>query len=477
MQPAPLPPDSTPIGHVPPGEPIRATVVLNTDDPAVVDKVRLHFRTQYGLFAAARRGRYLDIDSTAGRLSDVFGVELDRHMRRDRTIFRHHAEPARLDPDIAPHVIHVFGLDTSFRAKPHLRVARPEAASSGYTAAEVAKLYNFPAGDGSGQCVALIELGGGYVEADLATYASTLGLPAPKVTAVPVDGVTNVPGQDPLGADGEVMLDVEVVMAVAPAASIAVYFAPNTDQGFLDAIEAAANDAINKPSVISISWGAPEAAWSTTVMQAYDAAFASIAARGITVLAASGDGGFDDGVGDGNPHVDFPASDPHVVGCGGTAITVANGAIASEVVWDDLAQGGGATGGGISAIFAEPAWQVADRIDKGLRCVPDVAGNAAPGSGYRVIVDGQWQVIGGTSAVAPLYAGLFAVVNQVLGRDVGAANPALYAINPAAWRDITAGSNGHWVANPDYDLCTGLGRIDGAAMLDNILWAIEHAVS
>jgi kumamolisin len=307
--------------------------------------------------------------------------------------------------------------------------------------------------------VAIIELGGGYRLADLETYFTRQGLRTPGVVAVSVDGGRNAPG-DP--ADAEVMLDIEVVGAVAQGAGIAVYFAPNTTRGFYDAIAAAIHDRTRRPSVISISWGQAEAGWTAQAMGAYDALFADAAAAGITVYAASGDSGAGDGVGDGEFHVDFPASSPNVVGCGGTRLTATG-----ETAWGALAAGRGATGGGVSRQFGAPAYQrdakvPANPAGRPGRGVPDIAGNADPDTGYRIRVNGEDTVIGGTSAVSPLWAGLTALANEGGTRTAGAPHGRLYAA-PHALRDITEGDNGGYRAGPGWDACTGLGVPDGAA--------------
>ena len=271
------------------------------------------------------------------------------------------------------------------------------------------------------------------------------------------------------------MLDIEVAAAIAPKARIAVYFAPNTDRGFLDAITKAVHDTKRKPSVISISWGAAENAWTAQAMQAMDQAFADAALLGVSILAASGDDGSDDRVGDGHAHADFPASSPHVTGCGGTRIVLSAGTISQERTWNDGA-GGGATGGGVSDVFGLPAFQAVAKVPTSVnpghhagRGVPDVAGNACPASGYVVRVDGQNLLIGGTSAVAPLYAGLIALLNQKLGTPIGFVNPLLYGKHAAgSYSDITAGSNGAYAAAEGWDACTGLGRIIGTRLFDSL---------
>jgi kumamolisin len=292
----------------------------------------------------------------------------------------------------------------------------------------------------------------------------------PQVISVSVDGGTNSPST-PDSADGEVMLDIEVAGAIAPAANIVVYFAPNTDQGFLDAITTAVHDSANQPSVISISWGSAESQWTSQALTNFDDAFQAAAAVGVTVCVAAGDNGSSDGLNDGSNHVDFPASSSFALGCGGTTLQASNEQIVSEVVWDDLPNGG-ATGGGVSDVFPLPAWQNGVSVpspsgQNGGRGVPDVAGDADPNTGYNVLVDGETAVFGGTSAVAPLWAGLVARINQQLGKPVGFLNPLIYAqaVEAAAFHDITDGNNGSFNAAAGWDPCTGLGSPDGAKLL------------
>jgi len=344
---------------------------------------------------------------------------------------------------------------------------------------QVASLYRFPAGtDGTGQTIAIVELGGGFSAGDLDTYFGSLGIPVPQVTAAGVDGGSNQPGRAPSGADGEVLLDIEVAGAVAPGARQVVYFAPNTDRGFIDAVLAAAH-ASPSPTVISISWGQSEDAWTGQARTALDQAIADAAALGATVCAAAGDNGSSDSQSGTQPHADFPASSPHALACGGTTLhgDPATGTVTSETVWND-GPGRGATGGGVSDVFALPPWQsaagVPARPGGGTgRGVPDVAGNADPATGYQVLVDGQRTVIGGTSAVAPLWAGLLARLAQATGLRFGLLQTRLYAGVSAGtpapgFRDITSGSNGAYTAAPGWDPCTGLGSPDGSALLGRL---------
>jgi kumamolisin len=372
----------------------------------------------------------------------------------------------------------ILGLDNRPQARPHFRTRPPignvhrtrAAAPVSYTPPQVAALYGYPSGAGAGQCVGLIELGGGFRPADLSTYFTSLDVATPTVTAVSVDHAANSPTGDAEGPDGEVMLDIEVVGAIVPGARIAVYFAPNTDAGFLDAITSAIHDTSNSPSVISISWGGPESSWTSQAMTAMDEAFQAAAALGLTVCIASGDNGSSDGVSDGADHVDFPASSPFALACGGTSLIAARNSIARETVWNDGAKGG-ASGGGVSSFFATPAWQSnlsaltseGKSVPLSMRGVPDVAGDADPDTGYSVRVDGTDTVIGGTSAVAPLWAALIARINASTGKAAGYINPQLYR-NPKDLRDITTGNNGDFAAQAGWDACSGLGSPKGAAL-------------
>jgi kumamolisin len=453
---------------------------------ADLDTVR-EFAEAHGLAVveehAARRA--LVLAGTVVQFEDAFDVELERYSHPGGT-YRGRTGPVRIPAELHGIIEAVLGLDNRPQARAHFRMraagtrsrarggsrSRPaRAGAKSFTPPQLAALYDFPEGDGRGECIALIELGGGYRPQDIETYFTRLGLTAPTVTAVAVDHGANQPTGDPSGPDGEVMLDIEVAGAIAPAAAIAVYFAPNTDAGFLDAVTTAIHDDVRKPSVISISWGGPESTWTQQALAAMDQAFQAAAAIGVTVCVAAGDSGSSDGAGDGGDHVDFPASSPHALACGGTSLQASATAIVKEVVWNDGDPANGASGGGVSTAFALPTWQQGldatdsdgQRSPLGRRGVPDVAADADPQSGYEVLVDGTSAVIGGTSAVAPLWAALLARINALAGRSAGFVNPALYG-KPSALRDITLGNNGGFAASPGWDACTGLGSPDGAEL-------------
>jgi len=458
-------------------------IASHSASPADLAKVeafaREHNLTVVETDPAARK---VVLAGTAAQMMAAFSTQLQRYEYQGKT-FRGRTSYLHIPSELDQIIVGVFGLDDRPQAQPHLRYpirssAEPQAGVSiSYTPPQVAQLYDFPTGlNGSGQCIALIELGGGYNNQDLTTYFQQLGIPTPQVISVSVDGGQNTPVGDPNSADGEVALDVEVAGGVAPAARIAVYFAPNTDRGFLDAITQAVHDTTNNPSVISISWGGPESSWTSQAMQAMDQAFQAAAAVGVTVCCAAGDGGSSDGVNDQLAHVDFPASSSYALGCGGTRLSSANNQVTSEVVWNDISIGDGATGGGVSDAFGLPQWQANAHVPPSVndqhigRGVPDIAGDADPQTGYQVYVDGQSAPIGGTSAVAPLWAGLIALLNQKRGQAVGYLNPFLYnnyqqLAQDNAFRDITSGNNGAYTAGPGWDACTGLGTPDGAQLL------------
>ncbi|GAB3558152.1 S53 family peptidase [Spelaeicoccus albus] len=445
--------------------------------------------------------RTMRVEGPAGALATTFGVRLNRAESADpatgRPMTHRHREGTLSVPSgLRDVVTGVFGLDDRPQSRAHSWAsAKPDAS---YTPLDLAKIYSMPDGDGAGQSIGIIELGGGFGDDDLTHYFSHLGIDKPKVTAVGVDGAKNNPGKDPKGADGEVLLDIEIAGAIAPKADIVVYFGPNTDDGFIDAVSKAVH-ADPTPAAISISWGQSEDAWTAQARGALDDAFADAAALGVCVTAAAGDHGSSDAADTGSadtgaagPHVDFPASSPHALACGGTTLhaDADTGTVTSETVWN--VQGGGATGGGVSDVFDQPKWQADAGVPprkgastatsaeastgKGGRGVPDVAATADPNTGYQVYVDGKSAVYGGTSAVAPLWAGLLTrIAANAAGSDGSAAgspgkrpgliHPVIYkGVTPGhttdGFRDITSGSNGAYESGPGWDACTGLGVPD-----------------
>jgi kumamolisin len=492
---APLPDASAPRG-TPPDAPVEVTLVLRrratpgagasganeaTDaligaDPADVQAV---VDTMQGLglavLLADEASRRVRLRGPAGTVARVFGTtlaEVDTAVGSATITHRYRTGGLSVPATLAGVIVAVLGLDDRPQARAQYRIAHPSAVATSYTPTQVGAIYRFPADtDGTGQTVAIIELGGGFGQDDLRAYFGDLGIPTPTVTAIGVDGATNQPGQDPQGADGEVLLDIEVVGSLAPGAQQVVYFAPNTDAGFLDAVSEAVH-ATPRPVAISISWGQNEDAWTAQARNAMDGVFADALSLGITVTAAAGDSGSSDGASDSSDHADFPSSSPHVLACGGTCLQAdpSTGAILAETVWNDGTVGG-ATGGGVSDTFDRPAWQANVGVPgTSGRGVPDVAGNADPQTGYKVLIDGQAGVIGGTSAVAPLWAALVARLTQALGSALPPLAPVLYghvALGQPApgFHDIITGDNGSYRAGAGWDACTGLGSPDGEALL------------
>jgi kumamolisin len=462
-------------------------------DPADLEKVCAYARgkglTVVNSDAVHRR---VVLAGPVSELAAAFNVEVVSCTAQAHRVCR---GPVQVPAELAGIVVGVFGFDSRPVAKPHLRRLRAATTFAGYSGSQVGVFYNFPAGaDGSGQTIGIIELGGGFRTADITSYFKEVGIPAPSVKAVSVSGGKNAP-TTPDGADGEVMLDIEVAGAVAPAAQLVVYFAAGaTDQDFINAISDAVHDTANNPSVISISWGGPESSSDQTFQTQFDEILKAAAALGITVTVASGDSGAaDEGPNewDGKAHVDFPASSPNALGCGGTNITVSGNTVTAESVWnenvtDTQDDSFGSSGGGISEVFPVPSYQssvtLPANVSTGVsgRGVPDVSGDGDPASGYRVRADSQEFPVGGTSAVAPLWAGLVALLNQNLSHRVGLLNPFLYA-NPSALVPVTKGDNKvgpakiGYSAGSGWSACAGLGRPDGMRLLGLLSGSITPA--
>ncbi len=444
-------------------------VAVRGADPQDVDRVR-QFAEQTGLTVVAEdpSSRRVVLAGSARQMGSAWGVTLTEYTHPEGS-FRSHDGPVRLPEELAEAVVAVLGLDTRPIARPRLRRSATTPTQS-YLPTQVAQAYGYPPvhdvtpPPGQGWCLGVLELGGGWVAADLQTYFAGLGLVTPEVRTVSVDGATSDPTGTPDGPDAEVMLDLEVAGACAPGALLVMYVAPNTDRGFVDAIAAAVADATNDPAVLSISWGGPEESWTASARAAMEGALTDAALAGVSVTVAAGDHGSSDGVGDGLAHVDYPAASPYVLACGGTRLTARGTQVLAETVWNDL-PGGGATGGGVSAVFPVPAWQSAAGVDPvsanpghgGGRGVPDVAGNADPDTGYQVRVDGTDLVLGGTSAVAPLVGSLLLIAAATAGHRLGLVNPTAYAAGGQDFRDVTVGGNGAYQAGPGWDACTGWG--------------------
>ncbi|MEV4441460.1 S53 family peptidase, partial [Streptomyces sp. NPDC049577] len=421
-------------------------------DPADVDLVR-RTAQQHGLeVTESPHARQVKVSGPLARIREVVDpgqvqlVESPDPVTGGRAEHRQREGELRILPEWDGVVVGVQGLDDRPQARPHLRRMEPRAANTSYAPPDLAKVYRFPQGtDGTGQTMAIVELGGGFTTQELARYFDEMGVsPAPVVHAKGVDGSRNAPQGDPSGDDGEVLLDIEVAGALAPGARQVVYFAPNTDQGFVDAVTTAISTD-PPPAAVSISWGLAENRWSPQGRRLLDEAFADAAALGVTVCVASGDNGSTDKERDGRPHADFPASGAHALACGGTRLQAdpRDGTVASETVWHSRE---GITGGGVSRAFDLPDWQSRAGVPNGSgrgRGVPDVSAVADPNTGYQVLVDGESQVTGGTSAVAPLWAALSCRLAEALGWPLGLLQPLLPPRpTDTAWSEPTADEEG-----------------------------------
>ncbi|MDH6134458.1 kumamolisin [Kitasatospora sp. MAA4] len=516
---APAPIDVNALGLTPPTHrrPADDAQILADNQAAGADLAAVEkFAAQHGLRTVATNeaARCVQLSGTAAKLADAFQVTLSRYQyqtpdgRRRSYIGREHA--VNVPEELSGIVTAVLGLDnrplganllrrTPARTEPPpMAKAQPQIPAGTFLPNRLGDLYAFPQQtDGTGQCIAVLAFNGmtqpgtpsgGYKLGALTTYfENVLGQSTPSITDVVVHGPGNDCGRDDRQADpqdttGEIMLDLQVIGALAPKANIVVYFTVFTEQGWVDAMNAIVTDTTNKPNVVSCSYGNPEdspgSAWTAAGISQVDQAFATAAARNITICCASGDDGSQDQGTGIRAHADFPASSPHVLGVGGTTLVAAaapGNTITSETVWDDGP--GSATGGGVSRLFPVPPWQdnahvplSANPPHSAGRGVPDVSALADPQTGVNIIsVDGQHLIpIGGTSAAAPQWSALIARVNQGLGAPVGYLNPLLYTKLSSDLRDITQGSNGAYAAGPGWDACSGFGSPNGQALLNDL---------
>lgn len=328
--------------------------------------------------------------------------------------------------------------------------------SLAYSPAQVAKAYGLPQLTGKGFKAGVISLGGAFSQSDFNAARAAWGLPSKTVAVISVNG--NSPQPDPGGADVENMMDCEIISGIAPNADINFYACANTDQDFVAGVLKALQDGCD---AISISWGAPERQWSPQARAAMDQALQACVQAGVSVSVASGDNGSGDGLSGAN--VDYPASSPWALACGGTSLVAVNGIIQNETVWNN-GNGGGATGGGFSIFEAKPNYQAGIFAGSG-RGSPDVAGPADPETGWIVYTGGNAGVVGGTSAVAPMWAGIYLLLCERLGKRPGFLNQLLYP-HPEAFFDVTQGNNGAYTASKGWDPATGWGSPNGPVLFN-----------
>ena len=431
------------------------------------------FATENGLTVRAVQAgrRCIVLKGTAERMTQVFGAVLHIYDDGERR-FRARSGSLKVPSSIARLTRAVLGFD--HRLQVRLRGLVSDGAGMGLWPNEVAALYGIPVAPiVAPQCVGIIALGGGYLPSDVREATVRAGLPPPNVVERSVDGSTNQYGGG-TAQDEEVALDMQVVAGIVPGVKIVIYFAQNTSASLAAAIHQAVFDDVNRPHVLSISWGSAEKFWPPGPRDVVQAALADAVRLKVSVTVASGDLLATGGLSDGAAHVFFPSSSPYVLGCGGTRITLQGNAIVSEEVWKENFTG---TGGGISEVFPIPAFQANAPLPPSVttgargRGVPDVAAAAASAPGYRIILDGNAIVKDGTSAAAPLWAAMIALANARRGVPLGLVSPILYE-NPNLFRSITEGDNRvgrvGYEAAPGliWNACTGLGSPRGGEIIE-----------
>lgn len=423
---------------------------------------------------------------------------------RQQGEYRGRQGPLQIPQELQGVVKGVFGIDERRMARRKIPSSTAAPALSPQSPSELEQRYNFPPGDGSGQNIAIAEFGGGYFAEDTQAYCAKFQRPTPNIQAIGLDApaftlqqILALPPQqkkEQLGDAGEVMMDVQVIAGLCPAAGISVYFSTFDEQGWVDLLNAVI---AARPVVLSCSWGLAEEdpGWSAGAIAAISDSLNAARLLGITICVSSGDDGSGDQLDDGEAHVDFPSSSPFTLGVGGTML-VRSGGSANEVTWWEAPgrrtnRGGGSSGGGVSLEFDRPSWQ--DVHIKSLnpgsrdgRVAPDVAALAGPPL-YDLIFVGKDAPNGGTSASAPLWAALITRINALLpqAKQQRFLTPLLYQdsgngkpVGAVAFRDITVGNNTSspqpgrgYKAGPGFDAVTGWGVPDGVKLL-NCLKAI-----
>ena len=434
-------------------------------------------------------GLTLPVTASAGTVETAFSTSLHRFaLPNGQTGFANTNQPS-IDPSVAGLVQGIVGLNTLAPTAPRVAVthaqqpvthaasagatgqgcaaARTEAASqASYTTSQIAARYHlndlYAAGiQGDGVTVAVYELEP-FSSSDVAAFQSCFHTSS-SVSTVSVDG-----GAGSGSGSGEAAMDIEDVIGLAPHANVRVYEGPATGSGAYDTYARIVSDNVAK--VVTTSWGLCEADQSPGTAAAESTLFQEAAVQGQTILASTGDLGSND-CSNHRRSVDDPASQPWVTGVGASSIHSTG-----ETVWNNSY---GATGGGVSSVWARPAYQAAAAQSEssvscgtaGTSCreVPDVAANGDPNTGYVIYYDGQWNTMGGTSISTPTWAALTALADSspaCAGHPVGFANPALYKLAATAYGanfgDVTSGANGYdhvagFSAGPGYDMASGLG--------------------
>lgn len=473
-------------------------------DPKELEEVA-EFAKSHGLKVVETHPgrRSVVVQGAPSAINKAFAIQLyDCDSPRGK--YRGHSGKVNVPTALANVIETVIGLDNRPVPAKHFSTAKRRSPkdppnTKPLTPQQVAQLYNFPAGNGAGQTIGIYEMqtqdgAAGYTTQDLTDTMQAFGgnLKTPVPINVSIDGVTNSGV-----SDGETGLDITVASAIAQGAQIAVYFTGGDTQSIIHALQQMIhpNPGDPEPSILSISygWGPDDATADSFSDEDYtqmDQLFQDAANQSITVLVSSGDSGAFI-ASKSQAQTSYPATEPWVIACGGTTVGDVKGTNYVEYVWNDTGAGGpGATGGGISAKFPVPSYQAnaglpnRNKTGQPGRGIPDISGNASENSGYEQFINGQEQPVGGTSAVAPLYAGLIALINANLSGPIGFINPTLYTLGSGAFRPVGGppgpannsfeGVTGY-SAGAGWNACTGLGSVNGVALQNTLQGAGARA--
>lgn len=403
---------------------------------------------------------------------DSHCLTVENHLGEVRFIDKKAAPEAESEQPIAPSKRERRGfIKQHYEQRPTSDKLKAASPLVSYSPLVFGQAYNFPTGDGAGQTIGLIELGGTFAQKDLEIFFQGLGLEVPEIKVV------GEPSKTPINENVEVTSDIQIAGALAPKATFVIYYG----KSILEAVKLALSDTKNHPTILSISWAGSEFHYSELELQELNNTFYEAALRGITVIGASGDHGAFNGLQ--YPNVNVPTNNPFVLGCGGTTVAIQNGQLIQNIVWNEQMSGSMVgTGGGYSQRVTIPSYQQrASAIylnnnpqflrfnPHNGRAIPDISANAAMASAYSIVFNGQWTKMGGTSLSTPLWAALVARLNQALGYQLGFFNSLLYQLEGSnAFFPVPQGNNGLYIAAYGWDPCTGLGSPNGQALLSAI---------
>jgi kumamolisin len=445
--------------------------------------------------------RSMRVSGTVADVEAAFHARLGIYESKRQGRYRDREDDYKVPPGLRGIITAILGLGTRRVAKKRLAASRREVALKPFGPADFERHYHFPHGDAAGQKIAIAEFVDEWFPDDVAAYCRKYKRPVPKITTVPMHmrlrnrkQIAKLRGgerSDAISDAKEVMMDTEIIAGLCPKAAISVYFAHDTQKGWVDMLDRVIKD---RPVVLSMSWGATEDGrdWAPAAICAINERLHVAAALGITICASAGDDGSSDEQDDGRAHCAFPASSPFVLAVGGTQMEHVEGQLI-ERVWHkkpgrrtpNRKRRSGATGGGVSTCFPRPKWQdvKVKSLNKGSidgRVVPDVTALSGP-PWYAMVLNGKWTTGGGTSASAPLWAALLARINALLpkGKRHRFLTPQLYKtsalgepLGKHVCHDVIIGHNASiphpgsgYAAGPDFDAASGWGTPIGTSLL------------